>query len=276
MQQTSLESVSAMMDGEVESFELRRLVERSASDEEVSAKWQRYHLAQDILKGKHVQIDVPSDFAAGISSVIAQEPSYSAQDTVQAKAVASAQADSAKTVAWYKPLASMAVAASVTAVVILGAQQFDQAPVTAAVSADVAFQAPAPNQNLIQAQFANPAPSVESAPKIAYGMGQYVEQYRDLTQQRPSAWQVNWLPEGYQKVEHNVTKHAEVMLYSNGTSAVAINVEDLGTQVATSGVLSQGDVLALGQKVDKSFITVVGPLTEEVAQKIAASVEPVN
>ncbi|MCJ8299226.1 MAG: MucB/RseB C-terminal domain-containing protein, partial [Pseudomonadales bacterium] len=109
--------------------------------------------------------------------------------------------------------------------------------------------------------------------RTAYGMGQYIQQHRDMTYTKTANWQVNWLPQGFTKIEHRVTAAAEVLLFSNGESNVSINIEPLGSQVASQGMINSDELLAFGVRAKNSFITVVGPVSQDVAAKIAASVD---
>ncbi|MFT5708209.1 MAG: negative regulator of sigma E activity, partial [Oceanospirillaceae bacterium] len=110
------------------------------------------------------------------------------------------------------------------------------------------------------------------ATRSAYGMEQYVQKHRDLTYGQAANWQVNWLPKGYQELKHRVTAKSEVLLYKNGESTVSVNIEPLGAQVASQGVLGTDDLLAYGVRSGDRFITVVGQVSSKQAAKIAASI----
>ncbi|MCJ8338721.1 MAG: MucB/RseB C-terminal domain-containing protein [Pseudomonadales bacterium] len=279
MYQKSLEPLSAMMDGEIEEFELRRVIERTANDEELKAKWLRYHLAQDVIKGRSVNLSAKIDLVSRVSSALEAEPSYDATTIAEAEASAKSELESGKTL-WWKPMASMAVAASVTAAVLLGSQQFSAVDVSPSATVELASLAGG-NSGFPQGQYGSNLSTVSVsaqavAPDVvrtAYGMGQYIQQHRDMTYAKTASWQVNWLPQGFTKIEHRVTAAAEVLLFSNGESNVSINIEPLGSQVASQGMINSDELLAFGVRAENSFITVVGPVSQDVAAKIAASVE---
>lgn len=289
MYEKSHESVSSMMDGEIEEFELRRLVQQMGTDDDMQKKWQRYHLSLNVLKGADVQLPKNLDLVGRVSAALENEPALGLNSTTPSQAAIKENAaqsvnekDDGKIV-WWKPLTSMAVAASVTAVVILGGQQIS--PFTAAVDDPTqlaAIEKGAASDGFMQAQFgAQPTLSNESVAATdvihnGYGMGQYIQQYRDLVDVKPAAWQVSWLPTGFKKVEHKVSSSTELFVYSDGKDTVTINVEPLGAQMASQGVVNEGNILALGKRADQSFITVVGPVSETIAQKIVQSVKAKN
>ncbi len=93
-----LVALSALMDGETQDLELRRLLGSAESDPELRARWRRQQLVRDVLhdrRGGLPQFDV----SAGVQQAISDQPRLS-----------------------QNPLWSMAVAASVTIVVVLGGQ----------------------------------------------------------------------------------------------------------------------------------------------------------
>ncbi|EPJ55469.1 MAG: hypothetical protein OFPI_03510 [Osedax symbiont Rs2] len=279
MYQKSLEPLSAMMDGEIEEFELRRVIERTANDEELKAKWLRYHLAQDVIKGRSVNLSAKIDLVSRVSSALEDEPSYHKATIAEAGAKANSELESGRTL-WWKPMASMAVAASVTAAVLLGSQQFSALEGMPNANVELASQSVV-NSGFPQGQYGSNLSTVSAssqavAPQVirtAYGMGQYIQQHKDMTYAKSAAWQVNWLPQGFSKIEHRVTATAEVLLFSNGEKNVSINIEPLGAQVASVGMINSDDLLAFGVRAKNSFITVVGPVSQDVAAKIAASVD---
>jgi len=279
MYQKSLEPLSAMMDGEIEEFELRRVIDRTANDEELKAKWLRYHLAQDVIKGRSINVSAEIDLVSRVSSALEDEPSYHASTITETESTTKSELESGKAL-WWKPMASMAVAASVTAAVLLGSQQFGGVNVTPSASFELAGQSSL-NNGFPQGQYGSnlstvSASSQAAAPQVvrtAYGMGQYVQQHRDMTYAKSASWQVNWLPQGFTKIEHRVTAAAEVLLFSNGKASVSINIEPLGSQVASQGMIDSDELLAFGVRSKSNFITVVGPVSQDVAAKIAASVD---
>lgn len=280
MYDKSLEPMSAMMDSEIEEFELRRVIERTANNSQLVNKWNRYHLVQDVMKGRLIQIPGNVDLASRVSQALDDEPALSSQAIAKTDQSLDKALEPSLIDRWWKPAASMAVAASVTAVVLLGAQQFSVQPSLSIPSefAGVSLGADDFDKGKFSTKLAtvsaNNAMLRAKKPKNAYGMEQYIQRHNDLTNERPATWQATWLPQGYKQVDQRVSSRAEVMLFSNGESSVSVNVEPLGLQVASQGVLSKGQILAYAVSVDKQFITVVGEISAQQAHKIAAAIQP--
>ena len=106
MNEKLLESVSALIDGEADELELRRLL-ATADSEIVRAAWRDYHLQRDSLHGVDMQF-AQVDLSGRIQAALADE-------TVAAVAPSPR---------WRRSLASIAVAASVATVVVIGARSF--------------------------------------------------------------------------------------------------------------------------------------------------------
>ena len=283
MHEKSFEPISAMMDGEIEEFELRRVIERVSSDDELKDKWARYHLTQDIMQGRSVPVSETVDLVSRVSAALEAEPSYSSTAIDQADKLANkAQSvESNETAAqWWKPLASMAVAASVTAAVLLGAQGYSTDPL-AQPGIDLADVSTA-NAGFPQGRFGTNLANVSSSNSVtveqvtANSMGQNIQLHRDLMSNRAPSWQATWLPQGFSKVTQRVSDKSEVLLYSNGSDTVSVNVEPLGVQVASQSVVTSDNLLAFGISANNKFITVVGDVSVDVAAKIAASVSATN
>ena len=93
------EVLSALMDGEVQELELRRVLEAVAGDTSLRDQWQRHHRVRDALRGQFA-----SDTEIDVSKRVRQ--------ALEAGKPMSRN-----------PLWSMAVAASVTLAVVMGGQQ---------------------------------------------------------------------------------------------------------------------------------------------------------
>jgi len=118
------ESVSALLDGEADELELRRLL-ASAHQAEVRNAWRDYHIQRDSLAGVDMRF-AQFDISGRVQAALAEEkaPMMAAR--------------------WWRPLTSVAVAASVAAVVAVGVRGFSTTPgALPGMSAEVA-QAPLP------------------------------------------------------------------------------------------------------------------------------------
>lgn len=105
------ESLSALMDGEATDMELRRILKSTEADKEsINARWMRYHLASDAMRGE-VELHNSMDFSSSISAAIVDEPAYS-----------SAASQKKEKSAFWPNLGRFAVAASVAGAVVVGVQ----------------------------------------------------------------------------------------------------------------------------------------------------------
>lgn len=122
MTDMTAEQLSALTDGELESREIDLLVRRLERDEELAARWTRYHLIGEAMRN-NLPEQLPFDLTARVSAAIeAEEP-----------VVAPAPARNA----WKRPVVGMALAASVAAAALLGLpsqQALQPVPVTAPVA----------------------------------------------------------------------------------------------------------------------------------------------
>ena len=101
------ESISALVDGEADELELRRLL-ASADVPEIRDAWRDYHLQRDMLTGVDMRF-AHIDISHRVQATLAEE---------SLPAVAAGAR-------WWRPLASVAVAASVATVVVMGARSLN-------------------------------------------------------------------------------------------------------------------------------------------------------
>lgn len=270
------ETISALMDNEVSELELRSLLKRLPEDEQGSEKWHRYHLASTALKQD--ESPVVMDISSSVMAAIDDEPTYAMKP--------GADSSTGRTIGWreylLKPVASMAMAASVTAVVILGAQQYTGNPVEAGLAQstpNTGFILPSTpgNADVLPAQYGdNTAASVAGEPdviRLNESLAKYIKQHETLVASEASSWQPGWVPEGYSPVKNGRTSTAEVAVFSNGKNAFTVCVEKLNQQASLEGVTRVGNVVAVGKAQEDRFITVVGDVPLTVADRIANSVK---
>lgn len=281
-------SLSAAMDGEVSSFELRRVLARIQENkgldgEQSLKKWQRYHLAQQAIHGEGInQQSMNIDLVSRVSAALEIEKN---QQAVQSPT--SDTLDNTEQHTWWKPVVSMAMAASVTAIVILGGQQFMNNDAAVDGSFRQAYTIPSvqSSKDFVRAQYSNystPNTNVNVSAgepeviRLSQGLNRYIDQHRHLLSSSQPAWQTDWLPEGYQQIRHEVMPHAEVMVFSNGKHSVSISIEPLGRQSVPSGVVQSNNIVAVGRATGNGFVTVVGDVPLMIADRIAASVKSVR
>ena len=93
------EALSAVMDGEAQDFEVRRMLDAIAGDHSLRDRWQRQHRVKDTLHGQFAS-DTKIDVSRRVLKTLETDKPMS-----------------------HNPLWSMAVAASVTLAVVMGGQQ---------------------------------------------------------------------------------------------------------------------------------------------------------
>jgi sigma-E factor negative regulatory protein RseA len=122
MNERNKESLSALMDGEADELEIRRVLNQLDKDDELRDKWKNYHLMGSLMRDESFD---SLDLTRGINQILDGElaPSGAADiNTPQSPRESHAQKSRS---AWYKPLTSVAVAASVTLAVLLGVQSIE-------------------------------------------------------------------------------------------------------------------------------------------------------
>lgn len=118
------ESLSALMDGEADELEVRRILNQLDNNDELRENWKNYHLMGSLMRGESFdsidlttginnRLDGLDDPLHDATEVAAADPQVALADKAQAQAP------------WYKPLTSVAVAASVTLAVLLGVQSIE-------------------------------------------------------------------------------------------------------------------------------------------------------
>lgn len=272
------DTLSALMDGEANELELRRLLKSCHDDNKIAERWHRYHLVSSVLKREPIsRFDLSDDVMMAI-----KDESISPSNT---DAVASETALSPFS-GMLRSFISMGIAASVTAVVILGpswlsndeptVQQANQTSIaaTANVQANALLQPVTFGQPSLLPNYQRSFSIDEDMIRSPQGMQRYIDQHISLAEPKPLVWGLAWLPEGYQNIRHESTRAGEVMVFSNGFKAFSVSVEQLGMQTMPEGVVDAGDFIALGQASEDRFVTVVGDMPIMVAERIAASVKP--
>ena len=127
---TKNEHLSAVFDGEATDFEQKRLVDELLKDDDLKQSWSRYALIGDVLREPETTQVAGSDFLANIQQQIEKEESYS---QVALKPAANQST-------WRKQAGSLALAASIAAISVLGVQSLmntntaDQSPTTTKVA----------------------------------------------------------------------------------------------------------------------------------------------
>lgn len=272
MSQQPKEMLSALMDNESSDFELRRMLEQTADDEQLGQQWRRYHVTRSVLKQESC---ASGDISSAVMAALDEEPAHQQQPVSEPQPAVTAKTG------FFKPLVSMAVAASVTAVVILGGQNFglgvpatDSNTVAAAPSYTLpALTAPT---DFMRAQFGRPAVSAEAADeadiiRLNKGLDSYIRQHQVLTTTDLASNNPGWIPDGYAPVKNAVAPGTDITVFSNGTNAFTVCIERTGNSAVPEGATQAGDMVAVGKRVDQHFITVVGDVPLMVADRVVKS-----
>ncbi len=260
------QSLSAMIDDETESFETRRTLDQL--DDEAIQTWSRYNLVSAALKGE----EMPRlDISKQVMQALEDEPAL--------------QIEKDKTGFFAKPVASVAIAASVTAMVIFGVQSFQTTGTSALQVSQQSSPAPnvvlpaqqTPNAALMPAQYGSlPAPtaSLNTAEVIRLDdeVGKYIQQHQSMRDLGDKEWVAHWLPKGYLPLSHDVHHDTEVMRFTDGDKVISIFVEPNAKVQQPEGVVHSGDTVALSKKKGSQLVTVVGDMPLLVADRIASSV----
>ena len=111
------ESLSAVMDGEADEFEIRRVLNETANDSDLRGVWERYHLVRSVMRGEGRTRGADRLSARFWTQIDASETRV--EDTI-APVDASPGLGRTNWTRWGQRVAGAAVAAGVAAAVIIG------------------------------------------------------------------------------------------------------------------------------------------------------------
>lgn len=107
------EHISAFMDGELREIEYTDTIRQLCHDDDLKARWLRYHLISDTLKNNLSPV-IDYRFAQSVMSALENEPTILAPAALKHKATVK------------QKIAGAAIAASVAAVAVIGVQTINQ------------------------------------------------------------------------------------------------------------------------------------------------------
>jgi sigma-E factor negative regulatory protein RseA len=145
MSELERESLSALLDGETDELELRRILQKSETDSSLLETWDRYNLVHSVLTAEAVPVS--SGFASAVADKLASEPSFSLSANSNSLKVGTS--DFLNAAKWRQNLSKFAIAASVALVFVFGLQTANQPNSPSIVDSD---SAPAPAKSLDAAQ----------------------------------------------------------------------------------------------------------------------------
>jgi sigma-E factor negative regulatory protein RseA len=122
MNDRNKESLSALMDGEADELEIRRVLNQLDKDDELRDHWKNYHLMGSLMRDESID---SLDLTRGINQVLDGEIAANGVADINRPRLAGEAPLQNSRSAWYKSLTSVAVAASVTLAVLLGVQSIE-------------------------------------------------------------------------------------------------------------------------------------------------------
>lgn len=136
MSEIKLERVSALVDGELDRADAVRLLGEVADDPELRRGWERYHLISDAVRGRAASHIPATELFERVRRDIQAEPTIYRLSAFRSGAA--------------RPLAGLALAASVAVVAVLGVRSY--MPDTGLSAGAVAQREPAPPVSLASAR----------------------------------------------------------------------------------------------------------------------------
>ena len=116
------ESLSAVMDGEADEFEIRRVLNEAADDPELRGVWERYHLIRSCMRGEGRTLGAGADKLGARFWTQIDADEAAVTDDSGASAHPATHRLRADWTTWGQRVAGVAVAAGVAAAVIMGFQ----------------------------------------------------------------------------------------------------------------------------------------------------------
>ena len=269
------ESLSAVMDDAAQPLELQRVLKASQNDEQVRLQWARYQLASAALKREATQASLEIDLAHRVRNAIDAEATYTHSSSYLNSLTAS---KINKFDRFWQPVAGLAVAASVTMVMVLGAQRIGVAvqPQVIPAQQGVVLLEPRYSNNSIALSSTGSSYSVAENTNKIIRLPAPVE----AANAAEAHWLAATLPVGFVLTQRSldVSDQAarEVLTYSNGDATFTLYVEGLNGRTISEGHAFAGSNLVLGQSMvhngEQMFVTLVGQLSLAEGEQVASSV----
>ncbi len=168
-QVTKNERLSALVDGETDDFETRRLLDELTRSESDRGQWERYHLIGDSLRGGMDRM-APAGFMDDLRKALDAEPALTTRPSLLQSR-------------WLKPVAGTGVAAAVAMVTLVGMQMLGDEPGSdpRVVPMAVETGAPAEIQTASTGDAAEPAAEQGSGEGLDPRFARYLENHAELT-----------------------------------------------------------------------------------------------
>ena len=271
------ESMSVLMDGEIQPLELQRLLKNMPENNELRQRWLRMHMASHLLQKKLGQVSLDTTLADRVSVALEKEEALASLNTPLAK---QNQASSQPTkMPWWYALGGFAVAASITLVVVIGVQPPPASqpivPATPATSGqERVIYEPNNHDNRFQSISIDTSGQEFFQGKIIHFTDNQNESLN--THQ----WDVSGMPIDFKLIQYGVREASsvkqDVLVYSNGVEELALYIEPLGERKIPEGRAFSGDNLVLGRTLKfedgDHFVTLVGNVSIALANRVVDSI----
>jgi sigma-E factor negative regulatory protein RseA len=265
------ESLSAVMDDAAQPLELQRVLKASQDDEQVRLQWSRYQLASAALKREATDASLTLDLAHRVRDAIDAEDTYTHIPTTTHKKIGRFDR-------FWQPVAGLAVAASVTIVMVLGAQHVGvvvQPQVIPAQQGVVLLEPRHSNNSIELSSTGSSRPMYKNSNNIMRLPAS--SQVLDATK---AGWVVGTLPVGFVLTQRSLDTAGqaarEVLTYSDGKASFTLYIEALDGRTIAEGHAFAGSNLVLGQSMTHDgvqiFVTLVGQLSLTQGEQVAGSV----
>lgn len=119
MSEFERESLSALLDGETDELELRRILQKSETDPSLLETWDRYNLVHSVLTARAVPVS--SGFASAVADKLDSEPALNLPGDLASSSLATSNFGT-----WKQNFTKLAVAASVALVFVVVLQTASQ------------------------------------------------------------------------------------------------------------------------------------------------------
>ena len=139
MSEESTQKLSALVDGELSSAETAAVVDQAHLDPGLRAKWARYHVIGEAMRGG-LPAHLRRDLASRVSAAVAAEPAI-----IAIPAIAAAATPRRPAPRLLKPVAGLAIAASVALFAVVAVQRLAAPPVSGSGNVPQLAATPATN-----------------------------------------------------------------------------------------------------------------------------------
>ena len=258
-------SLSAIMDDEADETELEEILSAIGSNVELRQKWVELNLVRDLIHG--VSIEEQSDMSLKIKELVEQQ-----SDDSQVKI-------RDYIVDFFNPVMSFAVAASVTAIVVLGGEVFlkpevefetqyaggispvSMTPIAGSTPRRASYKAEQPQQFLPAAKFSDKKMAFEQIiERIRYATIDFESIVPDSASRtirsndkiRPNEnpidmkyvdWKVSWIPSGFKPIKGSFANNRGT--FTDGLASFSIYLDPVARQTnlpKTKGSIVWGDM----------------------------------